>query len=378
MTHTCPLPVDWLDYIQGPGDTTMTRHLEDCGSCRTLLTHLQSEQPTSTGWAAPFLGATDAVWTEDRPAKPAPAEFWFSAPNFEPSHAMFAGAGASVDNVFSYRNVDRALVLIIDAPVETHDTTYWLDVVPVLSDIEAATDTDLLLTTEESTLGSPWRAVFAHQCKVTTAQLDTRVGALTDIGAATLTDALEGTVGEDRWGVALQGPDDPRARLDEHLEQAFLRLRTPWLLATETAEQQSKPKRKLIVVPDRPGTEHSHHAEDVSARVLWLKPVTATDQAHEFALAAASTATAAARTWVLDHELLVLHGTLDMDYQHGLLVFLITAATVKRVMQVRMAVLAHGNEYHSDPFTPHLNLKVCFASGVTRQAVERLGAEILS
>ncbi len=376
MTHTCPLPVDWLDYVQGAGDTTMARHLEGCGSCRTLLTHLQSEQPTSTGWAAPFLGATDAVWQEDRPAKPATAEFWFSAPGYEQPHPILGGGIPPEDTIICRRNVDRTLVLIIAAPA--HDSSDWLDVVPVLSDIEAATDTDLLLTAEESTLGSPWRALFAHQCKLTPAQLDTRVGALTHIGAATLTAALEGTVGEGRWGVALQGPDDPRARLDERLEQAFLRLRTPWLLATETAEQQSKPKRKLIVVPDRPGTEHSHHAEDVSARVLWLKPVTATDQAHEFALAAASTATAAARTWVLDHELLVLHGTLDMDYQHGLLVFLITAATVKRVMQVRMAVLAHGNEYHSDPFTPHLNLKVCFASGVTRQAVERLGAEILS
>ncbi len=375
MTHVCPLPVDWLEYLQGAEEIPMTRHLEGCGSCRTLVEDLQPEQPMPIGWATSFVGITDAVWQEDRPAKPAPAEFWFSAPSFQLSNGMFPGGATSEDNVFSYSNVDRALLLIIDAPTESHDTSYWLDVVPVLSDIEAATDTDLLFGADESTLGSPWRALFAHQCKVTNAQLDTRVGALTHVGVGALTAALEGTIGEERWGVALQGPDDPRALLDEHLEQAFLRLRTPWLLATETSGQQAEPKRKLIVVPDKPEIEHSQHAEGASAQILWFEPVA--DQAQEFALAAATAAPPTARTWVLDHELLVLHGALDMDYQQGLLVFLITVATLKRVMQVRMAVIANGEERHSDPFTPRTDLKVRLASGVTRRAVERLGVEIL-
>ncbi|HTA97974.1 MAG TPA: hypothetical protein VK730_10070 [Solirubrobacteraceae bacterium] len=374
MTHPCPLPVDWLDYMQGADEVGMTRHLNDCGSCRTLLGQLEPEQP-ATAWAERFHCRTDAVWSEDRPAKPAPAEFWFSAPNFEMSEAKIRHADLSIHNAFSYREVDRTLVLILDTSAESHDSD-WLDVVPVLSDIEVATDTDLIFTAEENTLGTPWRTVFSHQCKVNTAQLDTRVGALTDIGFLTLTEALAGTVAEERWGAALQGPDDPRARLDEHLEQAFTRLRTPWLLLAE-AEEDCESTRQPAGEPSGHPTPVSHELHVSRAKILWLHPIVPDEEMQEYPLAAATLAIPSPHMWVLDTDRLKLHGKLEVDFQQGVLLFLITTASFQNIVRIRLAVLAKGGEHHSAPFTPRTQLAVHIAHGLTRQAVEKIGAEIL-
>ncbi|MGH2904056.1 MAG: hypothetical protein ACRDK7_10795 [Solirubrobacteraceae bacterium] len=375
MTYPCPLPVDWLDYIQGAREGSMTRHLGACGSCRKLLDQLGSQQPVSTAWAQEFRCRTDAVWGEDRPAKPAPAEFWFSSPSFE-MDKTFDDFGIPTHNAFSYSNVDRTLVLIIDTSASDHHSDDWLDVVPVLSDIEAATDTDLIFTTEENTLGAPWRAVFSHQCKVSARQLDARVGALTDIGVLTLTEALAGTVAEERWGAVLHNPDDPRARSDERIEQAFTRLRTPWLLVTEAAEHaksDGRPADELpgSMVPDR------HEPQASETKILWLRSVAEGEESHEYPLAAASIAIPAAHLWALDDDQLKLHGELQVDFQQGLLLFLITTASFQNIVHIRLAVLAKGVEYHSLPFTPRTQMTVRIARGLTRRAVERIGAEIL-
>ncbi|MGO8967756.1 MAG: hypothetical protein ACLQGN_30240, partial [Mycobacterium sp.] len=114
---------------------------------------------------------------------------------------------------FSYEEVDRVLMLVLTDQTEENNFR-WHDVVPVLSDVEQATETDLLIAEQESTLGGPWRALFAHQMKVAQQQLDTYVGSLSTAGMTTLLAALEGSADDSRWGIPLQGPADPRAWLD--------------------------------------------------------------------------------------------------------------------------------------------------------------------
>lgn len=367
MTCPCPPPVDWLDYIEGAGGSAMTRHLEDCGSCRAVLDQITPEQRATTTWAERFRFRTDAVWSEDRPAKPGAAEFWFSAASFD-MNKTFISFDVPLHDEFSYRDVDRTLVLIIDTD-ETLDSG-WLDVVPVVSDIEAATDTDLIFTADENTLGAPWRAIFSHQCKISSAQLDTRVGALTDIGAHALAEALAGTAADKHWGSALQGPDDPRGRLGERFEQALVRLRTPWFLVTEAAGRQQSSGRQ-------PADDLAPEPHDAGAKILWLHPAAPNEESYEYPLAAASSAIPAASLWVLDTERLKLRGKLEVDYQQGLLLFLITAASFQNIVRIRLAVRARNGEYHSAPFTPRTQMTVRIAQGLTQQAVERIGAEIL-
>jgi hypothetical protein len=378
MTRSCPLPVDWLDYLDGEGEPELAEHLAGCRSCQVLVASLQAETPTTvpTDWTEAFSGRTDAVWHADRPANPAPAEFWFSAPDFELDELIAGEVKYGKTSSFAYHDVDRVLVLVLSHPDEDH--LGWLDVVPVLSDIEAATETDFLFSAEENTLGAPWRALFAYQAKVARRQLDTRVGSLTGLGASTLFTALAGGGDDTRWGVPLQHPHDPRARLDDQLEEALKRLRTPWLLLHDADDRNEQagddnPGLQLVAPSSAPEPELSDESEP--AGVFWLAPVS--EPLHEFALAAASSPTAKKDFWAVDRGALKLAGKLDVDWQKGVLIFVISAASLHHARRVRLRVVAAGKEYASEPFVPAEDTTVPLAKDVMKAEVEKLGAEVV-
>jgi hypothetical protein len=370
--------VDWLDYLDGFGDPDLGEHLAGCLSCQAVVASLRAETPSTvpSDWAEAFTGRTDAVWQEDRPANPAPAEFWFSAASFELADVIAADKKQGEASRFAYHNANRVLVVVLTHPDDDH--IGWIDVVPVLTDIEAATETDFLLTAEENSLGSPWRALFAHQVKVARQQLDTRVGSLSELGASSLWAALSGEVDNTRWGVALQHPDDPRARLDDEVEEALRRLRTPWLLLHagdgETDEEQTSDENP------QPG-EHSREPEFQfpeqleRADLFWLAPVS--EAQHEYALAAASSPTAPKELWALDHQALQLAGKLSVDWQVGVLIFVISSVRVQHAKRVRLHVVAAGKEYASEPFVPSEATTVPLAEGITTAQVDKLGAEVV-
>lgn len=391
MTHSCPLPVDWLDYLEGDGEPQLTAHLADCPSCRALVASLiegsglaspQEGSETAsdnTDWFTAFFGAMDAVWQEDRPERPAPAQFWFSASDFELDDVVFGAPGSGKSGSLTYHGVDRMLLLVVSHPDDDH-AHGWLDVVPVLSDVEQASETDLLFSAEENSLGAPWRALFAYQCKVARQQLDTRVGVLSTVGAQTLRAALAGEADDSRWGVPLQHPDDPRGRFDDEFEEALRRLRSPWLElrgagVVEGQDDDSNPGIHLVAGDESSLSEVQD--EPVSQHVFWLTPVA--EPVHEFALAAASSAATHKKDfWVLDDNDIKLAGKLDVDWQKGLLMFLISATSLAQAARVRLHVLAAGKRYASEPFAAVKDAKIPLTEGLTKEAVERLGAEVLS
>lgn len=375
MTRSCPLPVDWLDHLDGEGESELAEHLAGCRSCQTLVASLREKTPTTipADWSEAFTGRTDAFWHEDRPTNPAPGEFWFSAPDFEMDELIVGELTQAKTSSFGYHDVDRVLVLVLTH--HDHDHVGWLDVVPVLSDVESATDTDLVFSSEENTLGAPWRALFAHQLKVARGQLHTRVGSLSDAGVSTLFAALAGDADDARWGVPLQHPDDPRGRLDDELDEGLRRLRTPWLLLHDADDYDEEtgdnnPGLHLVAHEPERGDEPEH------AGVFWLAPVG--EPLHEFALAAASSPTAKKHFWAVEREPLKLAGKLDVDWQKGLLIFVITTASLPHASRVRLHVVAAGKEYASEPFVPAEDTTVPLADGVMTAEVDKLGAEVLS
>jgi hypothetical protein len=373
MSPICPLPVDWLDYLSGDGERSLAEHLNECVSCQTLLASLADTQGSSfnSDWANAFVGRTDAVWHEQSGKQPTRGEFWFSAPRFELNGAGVNGInGAS----FSYKDVDRVLLLVIDEQIQENDLS-WVDVVPVLNDVERASETDLLFTENDSSLGGAWRALFAHQMKVATPQLDTCVGSLATVGAATLLAALEGLADESRWGAPLQGPFDPRAWLDRNFECVLVRLRTPWLLIKEAGlvDGNESFRANLRLLTTKPDELHYAHE---AGEIYWLVPVK--DPPHELALAAASAATRKPEVWKLDSPLVQLVGKLEVDWGKGVLVFLISAATLRAAVRVRLRLFAHGEDHMSEPFVPAKDVKVTLAPEVSSEAVEKLGAEVIT
>lgn len=373
MTRSCPLPVDWLDYLDG-GDPSLTEHLATCRSCQELVASLRAGVPHTIPqrWTDGIVGRTDAVWPntiEPTRAPPSPAEFWFSAADFVIGNPPYVSEVTTTVADFGYHNANRVLVLVLSHPDSDHYG--WTDVVPVLSDVEAATETDLLFSAEENTLGAPWRAMFANQSKVARDQLDTRVGTLTELGAQILNQAIAGEVEDARWGIPLQGPFDPRARLDQDFAEDLKRLRTPWLLLHgpgDRAESDRTDERPLADTADRSGRESAQ------GTVLWLTPHHATE--HEFALAAASLPNTQALIWSVDRDALQLAGKLHTDFPRGLLLFLVTGVHMRLASRLRLRVVAAGKEYASAPFTS-TQTEIELAKGVTSAQVEKLGAELL-
>lgn len=375
MTHSCPLPVDWLDYLDDEGELGLAEHLASCRSCQTLIASLRVDpRPTfDPQWAAGFKRRTDAIWHEDRPACPAPAEFWFSSADFEIGQVIVGADKPRHASSFRYHDVDRILVLVLTHPEDDH--LGWLDVVPVLSDIESATDTDVVFSSEENTLGAPWRALFAYQLRVARDQLDTRVGALSGAGIRTLSAALAGEADDARWGVPLQHADDPRGRLDDELDEGIRRLRTPWLLLHDMCDgdeeiQADNPGLRLVA------STSEHDQRSKQAKIFWLAP--ADEPAHGLALAAASSPTVKRRRWAVEQQRLKLVGKLDVDWQRGDLVFVVIAADLHGAARVRLHVIAAGREHASEPFVPTEGITVSLVNHVTTAQVEKIGAEVLS
>ena len=376
MTHPCPLPVDWLDYLSGTGDDELATHLVGCRSCRALVASLEQEMVIPDDWSAAFAGRTDATWSEERPARAEQREFWFSAPSFTMTyHAADVASGDLITRTFSYEDVDRVLLLVVSHSDDDH-INGWHDVVPVLSDIERASDTDLLIGVDHNTLGTSLRALFAHQYKVTRDQLDARVGTLTADGADLLNAALAGTVPDECWGIPLEGPDDERARLDDELEEALLRLRTPWALAL--GDPETVAGAPPTPAPDMPADPFG----DYIATVLDFVPREWEDTADR-ALAAAATETPGDRVWELTAPNLHVVATLENDWDgNGDLLFRVRALQADARWSVRVVVYLHGSEHPiaSEPFDLETGETVRIASpaGATTFAeeVDRLGAEV--
>ena len=375
MTHSCPLPVDWFDYLDGNGDPSLAEHVTTCRSCQALVASLKAahtEAPLSQSWTADIIGRTDAVWRDAHqptPEPPSPAEFWFSASDYDFGGRYIAEAKTTLPR-FGYTNVDRVLVLVVSHPETDHFG--WTDVVPVLSDVESAAETDLLFSAEENSLGSPWRALFAHQSKVARDQLATRVGTLTDVGFSVLTAALAGDFDDARWGIPLQGPFDPRARLDEGFTEGLKRLRTPWLLLQDAEPDSDADSAKMRVF-----VSHAAQPEQPDERpgLFWLTP--RFDAQHEHALAAASSA-AKAKWWVVDQHQFKLQGRLDVEWGKGLLVFVITTAELHSATRLRLWLVAtNGDKFASDPFAPVEGDKVALGRELTDADVDQLGAEMV-
>ena len=370
MMRGCPLPVDWLDYLDEERPD-LKDHLDECLTCQALVASLRSQPVASIdhGWAKQFVGKLDAVWHEDRPATPAIAEFWFSAADFALASAV-TPFSSQPGSAFTYEGVDRLLVLVVSHPTES-DNLLWLDVVPVLSDVERATETDVLFTADENSLGAPWRALFANQCKVAREQLDTRVGSLWEAGRMVLTAAFDGELDERRWGAPLQHPYDPRAFLGEELDEAFLRLRTPWLLVCDSVDEGEQSLGPYLV---RDAPSESEHGK-LPANVFSLQPMR--DPPKELALAASSSPTPSREIWALDSDDVKLVGKLYLDYAEGVLFFVVQHVQLKAARRLRLHLIAFGQSHESAVFAAVPDIKVSVAKQVPIDAVEDIRVEVV-
>jgi hypothetical protein len=223
---TCPLPIDWLDLLEGRPSVAARGHLDGCASCRAVVAALTDRLPDSL--PLPQL-VSDTI-----AQVPSLLEGVADPMIVEGQLRWLAVEGADV----------RLPVLVLglaheDTEADFDDTTATdgmsmpscVDIAPLWTDRENATSADLLLGESETTTGVAWRVAFRRQTTVPADLLTELFGSLTTTGEAAVARAIAGQLPPDKTGPELESEFDPRLTADEWmidvLDRAFERVDEP-------------------------------------------------------------------------------------------------------------------------------------------------------
>jgi mRNA-degrading endonuclease toxin of MazEF toxin-antitoxin module len=224
----CPLPIDWLEYVEGAGSEALESHLHECLSCQILVAKLRAEHRPVLRAGQIRSSSAWPQWVESREVSPKLGDVWWTR--------LAPGAGKS--------SAIRLLVLVVsDLWKDKGDS--WCDVIPLKSDVENATSLDLTLSPSETDLNVPWRVLLRRQTVASSHDLSTRVGALTAGGLGVVQRALEGEASEERFGPSIEDPEDLRLRNEEDFDNAIRDLGRPYAVALESGEAVSDHPRVL-------------------------------------------------------------------------------------------------------------------------------------
>ncbi len=227
---TCPLPVDWLDLLEGRPTVAARTHLDGCALCRAVVAALTDELPKPQ----PIPQRLDGVTARAR----AVLDDVMDPVIVEGQLRWLTVDGAD------FRLPDRRVGLVDDdteADLDDADTGTTaangisvpplVDIVPLWTDRENATSADLLLDESDTTVGVAWRAAFRRQTTVPADLLTELFGSLTTTGETVVAYALAGRLPPERTGAELESEFDPRLTADEWmtdvLHRAFERVEEP-------------------------------------------------------------------------------------------------------------------------------------------------------
>ena len=339
----CPLPIDWLDLLEGRPSEANLDHIVTCPSCTALVERLQlpAEQAPVRAISWP-LGPASRSWTEGSQPHMAFGQIWLSSPSY-------------VEGDFSYETNLRVPLVILEFD-ERHDGS-WVDAVPLWTEPELSTPSDLLLDADATTLETPFRAMFDLQCRLAVRQLEGCVGALTLAGREVVQTALaDYQVESHGYAVA----DDPRVAAS-----------TDSLRIAVGALQSFALHQRDIPVPRHTGSIVSmgtHVSRPVSFR--WEAERT---PFHPDLELAAST-DLKERRFVLEFKdgLAWFRGELRHDLRHGDLLLLDVEVTEGINTPVSIVIRTSTSEAASSPFLlmPNAEAMLTQGAGITLEDIE--------
>jgi len=252
----CPLPIDWLEYLEGGGTKELTAHLRECQPCRLLVDELRKDatnreplrlsNPPADKWPR---------WHESAPDFVAYGEIWWSA-------RMLNG------------EVLRRIPLLIMSDLWHEHGDSWCEVVPLSTDVENATALDLLLLAADTDLGLPWRALLRHQTTVRRQELEARIGRLSDTGRSLMDEVVAGRAPENRFGVPVADAYDDRLSAPEDVERVIRFLGRPFAEASEHDDSEAAQDRVVVykfkrVRPESPNHDMSLAADTTAPERTW-------------------------------------------------------------------------------------------------------------
>jgi hypothetical protein len=199
----CPLPIDWLDLLDGRPSVATRAHLDECASCRAVVDELTAtidERADDRGiqqLSAQHRRRATLTTNTVQPEVTAGQIWWLTAETLE-----------------------QRLPVLIVAVAKDEDTSQPLvDVAPLWTDEDNATASDLLLNESDSTTGVRWRVAFRRQALIRGASLHALAGTLTASGQGLLNEALAGHIQAERRGTELESDNDPRLVADAWMDR---------------------------------------------------------------------------------------------------------------------------------------------------------------
>jgi hypothetical protein len=377
MKKGCPLPIDWLEFVEDEDDSQLQSHLESCLSCQALVTALRQEASADElgDWLL-HIDLGDAVtFQPKRIERPTFGDFVLSATSY-------------ANGDLSYDGQDRLVFLVLDNGHE-REGRLWFRVAPAATDVENATSTDLVLRPSENELATPWRVLFAHQTVLNATQLDEWVGALTEAGKEVLRQALVGELGDNRFGTELEGPTDPRMIADRPIEALMRTLRAPFFAVGESEEVATETEAVVLLgdlrqaVADRAADDDAiveGEGELVPFRRLFDYTQRLFDANLPKAMAAAMETSEDASFWRLESDYGAITAVVSYDLFNDKLLFIIEELHNFASREIALVVWGQGRrrQFESEPFRPRQGETVVLVEqqGFLDRDVEELAAKV--
>lgn len=222
----CPLPIDWLDYLEEREvdvSVDLRAHLDECRRCQLLVEDLR-QQSVGVELDAYQGVALESLprWRDEERAEIAVGDIWLTGD-------AFANA---------YAGLRRQLVLVVAEREEFNKR--WLSVAPLTTETETATNTDLLLNGDDTSLAVPLAVEFRAQTPLLKEQLTSYLGAATESGRELLAGAVAGTVERGRFGAAVANPLDRRLRRIEETRRLMATLASVYSETLSQAEEAAE------------------------------------------------------------------------------------------------------------------------------------------
>jgi hypothetical protein len=267
----------------------------------------------------------------------------------------------------SYEGLDRVIFLVLDDG-EQREGGEWVRVAPVDTDVENATSTDLVLRPSETELGISLRVLFAHQTVLNAWQLDESIGKLTARGLVVLRQAVGGELLDERFGVELEGPSDPRLIADRPTEELMRTLREPFFALGESVAEEAS----LAVAEDARAVDASFGGQLFELKWLPLKE-------SQLAWAAKSDPT----DKVLTAELTLpslgeITALLRYDWMNDTLLFVIDDLQGFVSKKIELMVCGRRGKFETPAFKPERDREVVLVEkrGFSDKEVEQLAVRV--
>jgi hypothetical protein len=261
MTN-CPIPVDWLDLLEGRPSVAEHAHLNGCPSCAAVVAALSRDSSVSEPLAVSRIVGREVTAARRLPQPPA----------FDTAEVGQLWWTVEVPDADA-----RLAVLLIGT--EEEGSVDWFNAVPLRPNDGLGTSTDVLFLSDDTSTGLDWLALFRSEFVLSQAQLDSPIGELAESGARLLNDILAGYGPITRSGNLIESEDDPRLGVDEWISVAARILASEYASigeGQEEAETERAARPLLVLTVSRQAAPkdqvpHQLAAATSSSALLWVR-----------------------------------------------------------------------------------------------------------